>query len=98
MVDDIAKSVRSASSRAGVGAFIPYASSVSRAIVVQNAFGPATGVRISLILRETGAFSVAGTLSVGTAWRRTARVTRFHSFGFYKIIERKRTVGEMKRD
>lgn len=65
MVDNVATGVLTASTRAGVGTFVPDAGFVSRAVVVENALRSATGVRVALVFRQTGADTFARALSVG---------------------------------
>lgn len=65
MVDNVTTGVLTACTRARVGAFVPDAGLVPRAVVVEDALGSATGVRVALVFRQTGADTFARALSVG---------------------------------
>lgn len=74
---DSAFGVQAAHAGTRIAAFVTDASSIVRAIVIKDAFGSATDVRISVIFFH--AFASSGSVSLGTncvvsAWRRRARI------------------------
>lgn len=79
MVNHIALRFLSTSSGARVGTFIPDAGSVPWAVVVKDAFGSASGVRVSLVLGQASAYAVVA-FGVGSARGRMAWIT-FLRFG-----------------
>lgn len=57
MIDHIALRFLSTGSGARVGTFIPDACSVPGAVVIEYAFGSASGIRVPLVLGQAGAHS-----------------------------------------
>ena len=77
VVDDLAVGVLPASSGTWICALVPDTSLISRAVVVENALGPASGVGVTLIFWQTGTDAVVA-LGVGTTGRWIARVSVFY--------------------
>lgn len=73
MINHIALRFLSTGSGARVGTFIPDACSIPWTVVVKYAFGSASGVRVSLVLEQAGAYAVVA-LGVRSARRRMAGI------------------------
>lgn len=73
MIDDTTNCVLTTGARTRVSALVPDASLVSGTITVEDAFWPATPIRIPLVFRKARTDTIA-TLSVGAARARVARV------------------------
>lgn len=76
MIVNVANCILSASVGTGIAALVTIAGSVGWAVGVEDALGSASGVRVTVVLGEAGAGSVA-TLGVGSAGRWGARISWF---------------------
>ena len=73
MIDHIADSLITANVRARISAFIEQASLILRAVAINNAIRPASGVRIAFVFRDASAKTIS-TYRIRTTGRRLARI------------------------